>query len=402
MIVAGTSGTKSRTKKPSARSPKFFASLAAAMIFLSLLSGCAKGTLFDPVGETEVYTFFDSELIDLTSSKDLKEWAATFRRKSQLFVVINGRQSETYRAVGEVAFSPDGEKIIYPAYKGDEVYLVVNDGKTKKEYESISSVSFSPDSKKMVLRVKKNEKVVIIVNDREGKEYYGAREPIFSSNGEVMAFAAGKALDNRSPLHWTLVVNGKEDKQSYQDIFDVALGPDGKRIAFIAREGNKYFVIDGGAKGKEYEKVEWLILSPDGKKIGYAPTEGDKMFLTIDGIETKRYDEIYFPIFSSRGKDIAFFAREKEDALFIVNSKEMKTDYEYIENMTFSPDDKKIAFSARKDNSWVVATYSNGILRESRTYDLVSSPYFSPDSDRVGYYGQDGFRIIKVIEEIEM
>jgi len=55
-----------------------------------------------------------------------------------------------------------------------------------------------------------------------------------------------------------------------------------------------------------------ITFSPDGKRIAYAARDGDKWFVVVDGKEGNRYDDIlkYTPVFSPDSKRVAYAAKE--------------------------------------------------------------------------------------------
>jgi hypothetical protein len=79
------------------------------------------------------------------------------------------------------------------------------------------------------------------------------------------------------------------------------VSPDGKRVAYGARVGNKWFVVVDGKEKKQYDGIGKgsLIFSPDGKRVAYGAEVGDKWFVVVDGKEEKQYDD---PLFWAGGR----------------------------------------------------------------------------------------------------
>ena len=68
--------------------------------------------------------------------------------------------------------------------------------------------------------------------------------------------------------------------------------PDGRRVAYAAIAGRVegVMVVDG-VKGKQYGTIASPpVFSPDSQRVAYVAGEGDKRFVVIDGQEGKRYD----------------------------------------------------------------------------------------------------------------
>ncbi len=369
--------------------------ISLAIILVILSQGCQKEP-FGQAGTTEVYSFFDAELIRLVASQDLSQWAGVFRKETKLYIVTNGEKSKDYDAIGMLTFSPDGKRFAYAAYIKGKAFLVIDGEKSKKSYDEIDFLTFSPDGKRLAYVAKEKNKMFVVVDGVEGKRYQGIRQPVFSSQGNKIAYPAAISLGYTSPRQWVAVVNEKENL-SYEEIFNVALSPDGKRLTLSVKEREKMFVVVDGVKGKIYDWADWPTFSPDGKRLAYVAKEKNKMFVVVDGVEGKRYDSVYQPVFSSNGKNIAYISKENGKTFLIVNSREIKTKYQYLDNLTFSPEGKKIAYQAKNTKGWWVIVVNS---KESRDFNLVSSPFFSPDGKFIGYYAQDGYKVVRVIELI--
>ena len=95
-------------------------------------------------------------------------------------------------------------------------------------------------------------------------------------------------------------------------------------------------------------------ISPDGKQMAYVAAKGSGETLVVNGVESPAYDRI---------------ARDEWGVAAI-----------------YSPDSRHIAFRALKQGQWRVV--SDGI--ESQPYPDVGIPFFSPDSQRLGFKAYSG------------
>lgn len=70
------------------------------------------------------------------------------------------------------------------------------------------------------------------------------------------------------------------------------VSPDSRRVAYLAKMGNKQFVVVDGKEEKQYDSIGGgtLIFSPDSKRVAYGATIGNKWFVVVDGKEEKQYD----------------------------------------------------------------------------------------------------------------
>lgn len=213
--------------------------------------------------------------------------------------------------------------------------------------------------------------------------------PIFSPNGRKVAYVA------KTENKYFVVVNGKEGK-AYDEIAGVPLfSPNSQKMAYIAKkdcmestielEGKEYpiktgckeLVVINDEEGKVYNKVHPPIFSPDSQKIVYEAIKERNFFIVVNGEEK---DEGY-PIFSPDSHKIAYITREGEQRFIVVNGKEGKK-YDAISHLIFSPDSQKIAYIAEKEDGYF--TVVNG--EEGKTYYLIfGPPVFSPDSQKIAY-----------------
>jgi Tol biopolymer transport system component len=109
--------------------------------------------------------------------------------------------------------------------------LVVVDGKAGTEYDDIPSPPiFSPDGKRVAYGVKKGEKQLVVVDGKAGKEY-----------DEI---SGGFPPIKLAPVRFSAVV----------------FSPDGKRVAYAAKNGEKWLVVVDGHAGEEYDLAGTMQL----------------------------------------------------------------------------------------------------------------------------------------------
>ena len=70
--------------------------------------------------------------------------------------------------------------------------------------------------------------------------------------------------------------------------------PDGKRLAYLARQGDKTSVIVDGKTGNQYDRLSEIIFSPDSEHVAYGAKAGNKWFVVVDGEEGNQYDSISY------------------------------------------------------------------------------------------------------------
>jgi len=176
------------------------------------------------------------------------------------------------------------------------------------------------------------------------------------------------------------------------DIFpwSIQFSKDGKRLAYAIKYNKKDkmgICVDGTCGGEWNEVVKGTpILSPDGKRVAYLGNDGKNVKLILDGKPGQGYKTINDVIFSPNSEHVLFWAEQYGGLKYVVldNSKRIRVDEIY--ELIFSPDSKKIAFSARLGDKWYA--FLNG--KKGPAFDQVLDIKFSLDSKNFCYLGKKG------------
>jgi len=203
-----------------------------------------------------------------------------------------------------------------------------------------------------------------------------------------------KPLDTKATVLDTLDPDCIEDT--------LTLSPDSKRLAYVARRGDKAVIFLDSKPSKPYDLsdpiVNTLVFSPDSKRFAYTAAVKGKEFAVIDGIEGKPYDAVIDLAFSPDSSRTAYAAQRWDKWLFVIDGRETQP-YDDIaeDNPIFSPDSKHVVYSAAINDKWLLVV--NGIEvpsfdfpRDPNTtrYEYVGIPTFSPDSKRFACVVDDG------------
>jgi len=82
------------------------------------------------------------------------------------------------------------------------------------------------------------------------------------------------------------------------DVRKIVLSPDKQKTAHILfkkdKKGkkDKFYVFFDGRLSKPYDRVKDVVFSPDGKRMVYAAKKGEKEYFVIDGKESKPYASV--------------------------------------------------------------------------------------------------------------
>jgi hypothetical protein len=151
--------------------------------------------------------------------------------------------------------------------------------------------------------------------------------------------------------------------------------------------------------GKYHSK---LIVSPDCRRVAYAEKRGVwDTFVVVDGVEGKHY-EFFTPeiAFSPDGKRVGYVASPVHGKAFPVIDGVEGPGYEadLISGPYFSPDSKRVRYAGRRGGKWMAVVDG----REEVAFDEVAGNWtFSPDSKRLAFAGRRGDRCLVVVDGAE-
>ncbi len=202
----------------------------------------------------------------------------------------------------------------------------------------------------------------------------------------------------RTGNKWFVVVDGKEEKQ-YDGLGAPLFSPDSTHVAYAAQMDNKQCVVVDGKEEKQYDgiKAGTLLFSADSTRLAYVARTGNKWFVVVDGKEETQYDGLGASLFSPDSTHVAYAAQMDNKQCVVVDGKEEKQ-YDGIKagTLLFSADSTRLAYAARTGNKWFVVVDG----KEETQYDdiMVGMPLFSPDSKRVAYAALSGSKWLVVVD----
>jgi len=217
----------------------------------------------------------------------------------------------------------------------------------------------------------------------------------------------------------TIVINGKQGK-TYSGSDHVTISPDGKRVAYIAKQNDKEFVVIDGVEGKEYDYIKNLKFSPDGQHVAYAageekyfqpdsPFSGSymvkSMFIVVDTAERKKYDgtyvegnvsQTYDPFFSEDGKKVTYTAIKNGKNIILIDDEEL-SDYSSQQYPQFIGNTYDIIYLVSENNKYFLVVAGQKKTPHDDISDIETPYYIGKDSSQIAYEAVDkGIRTIFV------
>jgi Tol biopolymer transport system component len=310
---------------------------------------------------------------DLTFSPDGKRFAYLAAKSdgkhTSIWVVVDGREFTGYNGVMNITFSPDSKRVAYVAEvdKGlsrispkDWRFTAVVDGIPGPDYNQVLGPAFSPDSKRVVYGALQHGKWSMVVDGQAGVAYDDL--PTDAVIGE-QPFGSRDLI----PAHWSKM-DGQPDG-TYDELGSlnpgllrfgyaalVVFSADSKHLAYVARNGGKWMVVEDSKEGPGTLKIGIgsPAISPDGKRLAYSvKTSSVRPWkVMVDDQEgAEGFDKMFNPSFSPDGKRVAFAAEKVEfgrmkNWVFVVDG-QAGVGNAAIGNWTFSLDSKHVAYAAQ-------------------------------------------------------
>jgi WD40-like Beta Propeller Repeat len=340
---------------------------------------------------------------------------------------VNGRKSQGYAAIDTTQIRFAGKRLAYPAQTADGKWHVVVDGKLGPGYEKVRSLQWSADGSHYAYAANSDWKnAQVVVDGVAGKGY----QPGGSNGIEALTFTA----DNRvvyAPAGGILVVGGQEITHEAQP-FEFAninpflipsreiagsgapwfaLSPDGQRFAYVKHLGSitsraTAAVVDGKV-GLEYERISDIQFGPNGKRVAYIARKAGSTYVVVDGEESPGYSKVSGFRFSADGGHYAYEAFQGSGGrwVVVVDGKEGPVFQELIKGaLTFSPNGRRYAYAGYSLGSdpqlivdgEVAAQAYFGTFQEFNADPKIRRALdfppllFSPDGSRFAYITRQG------------
>ncbi len=311
--------------------------------------------------------------------------------------VIDGETFGPYEAaaMGTLDFSGDGKRTIYAARAEGQsrVYL---DGQPQAAYERIHApVAFSPDGKRHLYKGRRGDKWVVVVDGKEMGEYDDTAKdhPVFSPDSRRVACHACTGPWEGGE-HF-VVVDGVRGP-SYDAIGTLSFSPDGKRMAYEARRGDKWRAVIDGKEGPEFDAIgsAGVVFSPDGSRYAYMAKRDGKWLTVVDGESVgATYDgtSAGSPTFGPNGAHVVVHACRGEwengKHFFVVDGRE-QPEYDFVTSWRYSADGSRFMYEARRGPQEGGEHHLVLDGREGPAYDDIWGHVFGPHGRRTAYVGQ--------------
>ena len=322
--------------------------------------------------------------------------------KERWFAIVDGESGKAYDWIGDVALGRGG----VPAFWEQPGAKVENDGAYSR-----SELQFH-------------------VGARVGKKHDDGLSlmlPAWSADGTKVATAAGRGSA------WSLLIADAKaerlDKKSFTFVEDVAISPDGKRVAATVVEGGPpmepgepplpgmdagkhMLIVDGERVAEKLDGFAPPVFAVGGKRYAFVFLRGEKMGVAVDTDKQPQANDDFAgqPVWSPAGDAVCFvtgagkiepslrFAPREDYAMagmtFALRRRRVPGDKiesvvegcAGLAHVTFGPLAQQLAYAKQADGQWRLVV---GEV-ESGPFDEVDAPQFRADGKAVGFGARKG------------
>jgi hypothetical protein len=223
-----------------------------------------------------------------------------------------GDGTESPVTLSSLAFAPDG-RLGYVALQSSGMVAVV-DGVEGPRFDAIEpQLAFSPDGGHLAYPARLGRQMTCVVDGVAQEPYDRVGRPAFSPDGARMAYAAerGRRL--------SLVVDGSPEGDYSEPPRAYGFSPDGEHCAYLTKtkralRGDRWCCVVDGMPGPEFDTIESLpVFSPRGDRLAYVARQGRESFVVVDGSSGPAFAWVRSPSFSAAGR-LAYVVGASEES----------------------------------------------------------------------------------------
>jgi len=320
-------------------------------------------------------------------SPDSQHFAFSGRRGRQFVLVIDGVEQAPMKIGPALAFSNDG-RIAYVAAAADK-YRMILDGKPSPDYEAVGLPVFSPDGQRFAYAASRQGRWVVLLDGQEHSKEYDEISLLTFSADSARLFYAGKYRNRMTGDEWVMVIDGKEDPR-YTLVGGLVFSDDGQHYAYAGardpgtkatkEEHGQGTIVHDGQPGPvfqgllissgiltgffyQYTPTVTLSLSapgcgvspprisPDGKRVAYLAhtlAKGKDFAVVLDGQPGPTYEFFMtHPAFTPDSQHVVYFVKVKDTVVELRDHKvvrEIPFKNPAVKSVTFSADSRRMAF----------------------------------------------------------
>jgi hypothetical protein len=249
---------------------------------------------------------------------DLKTGSKTVKQCLDSPIVMNSANDRIAATVAE------GDKRVVINFAVDSPDVVGKSG----AYDALNNITISEDGKGVAFIGVKGKQGYLVMNGKEDRipdELMVYDAPVIRPDMK----GAGIILGTRDRYNIQYVVFQSElgsgpKTKSYSQVKELVYKKGDNSYAYVAMSRSKAFVVLNGKEGPAFDAVVAPMFSPDGSKLVYRARKGDKRFVVIaDTVGSKyrllpEYEMVFQTVFTSDGKSVAYGVKDGNQLIWKV------------------------------------------------------------------------------------
>src|SRR5688572_6010860 len=182
---------------------------------------------------------------------------------------------------GSFSFSPDGQKVLYHAFREGQHWITAGEWKTKPSEFPVIGVLL-PDTKDVFYAAFGRRAAVLHLNDAV---LFEIPDPIgmwFPGVPTADAKTVLSIMRDEKTGKSAFVINGELQTMHKGTMSVPVVSPDGKRFVCALENDDGHCIVENDKPGPTYDWVTQPVLSADGKVLAYG-VEADDKWLIVHG-----------------------------------------------------------------------------------------------------------------------
>src|SRR4029450_3155253 len=212
--------------------------------------------------------------------------------------MVDGKRLREWDFVWGPYFTPDG-KVVYAANQGGDFsdspfgirlapprggkWVIVVEEQVRDLAAGMETLSrglrVAPDGS-IVYAARKSDRECVVRGDQPGPLFASVDRLGFGPDGRSLLYVA-KLSEDRRKRNYHLVIDGKVNEEAFWYIESWAVSPDGKTVALKTHEATGIQVAVGRQRSEVFDLVYDFNFSPDGKKLAFCARRGQKVWWKV-------------------------------------------------------------------------------------------------------------------------
>jgi hypothetical protein len=233
-----------------------------------------------------------------------------------------------------VSLSRDGKRVAFLVQRGDGL-TVYHDFRPIANFPPLAPVrwplTLSADGSRLAWRVGRTVYLDGVPQPIEGEGYL----PVLSADGRTLAYDVTDAI----------VVNGVRGP-AFDRVWSPVVSGDGSVVAYLAEDEDldKRLIVAGARRIEVPSDTTQVAISPDGRRLAW--TRKDRVM--VEGRPGPPLDRVDRPIFSPDGRRVAYTAILNGATVVVLDDRVIEMDDDRVEQLHFSADSESLGCLVRR------------------------------------------------------